>query len=99
MKKLFISCPMKGRTNENIEISIEKMHKMAEIIFDQPLEVIDSFLKVIFPKQIIRLFIILEEVFRKLPMQIILLECIIIIILKDAVLKQWLQMSTIYRHF
>ena len=37
MKKLFISCPMKGRTNENIEISIEKMHKMAEIIFDQPL--------------------------------------------------------------
>lgn len=31
MKKLFISVPMKGRTEENIRKSIEKMHKIAEI--------------------------------------------------------------------
>lgn len=45
MKKLFISCPMKNRTEENIKKSIEKMHKMAEIIFDQELEVIDSYIE------------------------------------------------------
>lgn len=27
MKKLFISCPMKGRTEENIRKSMEKMHR------------------------------------------------------------------------
>lgn len=43
MKKLFISCPMKGRTDENIKKSREKMHKIAEIIFDEELEVIPSF--------------------------------------------------------
>ena len=45
MKKLFISCPMKGRTEENIKKSMEKMHKMAEIIFDQELEVIPSYIE------------------------------------------------------
>lgn len=45
MKKLFISCPMKGRTDENIKNSMERMHKIAEIIFDQELEVIDSFIE------------------------------------------------------
>ena len=43
MKKLFISCPMRGRTEENIKKSMEKMHKIAEIIFDQELEVIPSY--------------------------------------------------------
>lgn len=43
MKKLFVSCPMKGRTEENIKKSIEKMHKIAEIIFDQELELIHSY--------------------------------------------------------
>jgi hypothetical protein len=42
MKKLFISCPMKGRTEENIRKSMEQMHKIAEIIFDQELEIIPS---------------------------------------------------------
>ena len=42
MKKLFISCPMKGRTEENIKRSMEKMHKIAEIVFDQEVEVIPS---------------------------------------------------------
>jgi hypothetical protein len=45
MKKLFISCPMKGRTEENIKKSMERMHKMAEIIFDQELEVIPSYIE------------------------------------------------------
>ena len=45
MKKLFISCPMKGRTEENIKKSMEKMHKIAEIIFDQELEVIPSYIE------------------------------------------------------
>lgn len=45
MKKLFISCPMKGRTEENIRKSMEKMHKVAEIIFDQQLEVIQTYIE------------------------------------------------------
>ena len=43
MKKLFISCPMKGRTEENIRKSMEKMHKIAEIIFGEELEVIPTY--------------------------------------------------------
>ena len=45
MKKLFISCPMKGRTEENIRKSMEKMHRIAEAIFDQELEVIPSYIE------------------------------------------------------
>ncbi len=45
MKKLFISCPMRGRTEENIKKSMEKMHKLAEIIFDQELEVIPTYIE------------------------------------------------------
>ena len=45
MKKLFISCPMKGRTEENIKKSVERMHKLAEIIFDEELEVIPSYIE------------------------------------------------------
>lgn len=42
MKKLFISVPMKGRTDEAIKNSMEKMHKMAEIIFGEELEVLQT---------------------------------------------------------
>ena len=45
MKKLFISCPMKGRTEENIRKSMEQMHKIAEIVFDQKLEVIPTYIE------------------------------------------------------
>lgn len=45
MKKLFVSCPMNGRTEENIKKSMEKMHKIAENVFDQKLEVIDSYVE------------------------------------------------------
>lgn len=44
-KKLFISCPMKGRTEEDIRKSMEKMHKIAEIIFEQELEVIPTYIE------------------------------------------------------
>lgn len=44
MKKLFISCPMRGRTEENIRNSMERMHKMAEAFFGQELEVIPSYI-------------------------------------------------------
>ena len=43
MKKLFISVPMKGRKQEDIEYSMEKMKKIAEALFDEELEVIDSY--------------------------------------------------------
>ena len=43
MKKLFISCPMRGLTRETIKANIEKMHKIAEIVFDQELEVIQCY--------------------------------------------------------
>ena len=43
-KKLFISCPMNSRTEENIKRSMERMHKLAEIIFDQELEVIPTWI-------------------------------------------------------
>jgi hypothetical protein len=35
---------MKGRTEENIKNSISRMHKIAEIIFDQELELIPSYI-------------------------------------------------------
>lgn len=41
-KKLYISCPMKGRTEEAIRHDMDRMHKMAEIVFDQELEVIPT---------------------------------------------------------
>ncbi len=42
-KKLFISCPMAGRSEENIRKTREKMHKIAETVFEEELEVIDSY--------------------------------------------------------
>lgn len=45
MKKLFISCPMKNRTEENIRKSMKKMHEIAEIYFDEKLEVIPTYIE------------------------------------------------------
>ena len=42
--KLFISCPMNGLSDEMIKANREKMHKIAEIVFDQELEVIPSYI-------------------------------------------------------
>lgn len=44
MKKLFISCPMKGRTDEAIKESMKKMHKIAEAVFSEELEPIDTYI-------------------------------------------------------
>lgn len=44
MKKLFVSCPMKGRTDEAIKDSMERMRKIAELVFGEDLEAIDSFI-------------------------------------------------------
>lgn len=43
MKKLFISCPMRGRTNEAIKKTTEKMHKIAEAVFGEELEVLPTY--------------------------------------------------------
>jgi hypothetical protein len=45
MKKLFISVPMKGRTEEEIKASIQKMKKIAEIYEGEELELIDSYIE------------------------------------------------------
>lgn len=45
MKKLFISVPMKGRTEEEIKHSITKMHRIAEAYEGEELELIDSWVE------------------------------------------------------
>lgn len=42
MKKLFISAPMNGRTKENVQKSFKQMKDIAEAIFGEELEVIDT---------------------------------------------------------
>ena len=44
MKKLFVSVPMKGRTEEEIRKTIDKMKKIAEIYEGEELELIDSYI-------------------------------------------------------
>ena len=45
MKKLFISQPMKGKTNEEIEAEKAKAIEEAKIVLNDDVEVIDSFFK------------------------------------------------------
>lgn len=45
MKQLFASVPMKGRTEEEIKASIQKMKKVAEIYEGEELELIDSYIE------------------------------------------------------
>lgn len=45
MKKLFVSVPMKGRTEEEIKASIQKMKQIAEIYEGEKLELIDSYIE------------------------------------------------------
>lgn len=44
MKKLFVSVPMKDRTEKEIKDSIAKMHKIAEAYEEEKLELIDTFI-------------------------------------------------------
>lgn len=43
MKKLFISCPMRNRTEAAIKASMEQMHRIAEAVFGEELEVIPTY--------------------------------------------------------
>lgn len=45
MKKLFISVPMRNRTEYDIKASMEQMHKIAEAVFGEELEVIPTYFK------------------------------------------------------
>lgn len=45
MKKLFVSVPMKGRTETEIKDSIQKMKKIAEAYEGEELELIDSYVE------------------------------------------------------
>ncbi len=45
MKKLFVSIPMKGRTEEEIKKSIQKMKKIAEAFEEEELELINSYVE------------------------------------------------------
>lgn len=45
MKKLFVSVPMKGRTEEEIKASIQKMKMIAEVYEGEELELIDSYIE------------------------------------------------------
>lgn len=44
MKKLFVSVPMRGRTEEAIKSSIAKMKAIAEVFEGEELELIDSYI-------------------------------------------------------
>lgn len=45
MKRIFVSVPMKGRTEVEIKVSIQKMKKIAEIYEGEELELIDSYIE------------------------------------------------------
>lgn len=52
MKKLFVSVPMKGRTEKEIKASIQKMKRIAEAYEGEELELIDSYVEDNPPKNI-----------------------------------------------
>lgn len=41
MKKLYVCCPVKGREWKDVVDSFEKMKKIAEIVFEEELEIIN----------------------------------------------------------
>lgn len=43
MKKIFISVPMRGRTEENIRKSIEKMRACAKILLEDDVTIVNEF--------------------------------------------------------
>ena len=45
MKRLFISCPMRGRTDEAIRETMAQMHKIAEAVFNEELEVLPTYIE------------------------------------------------------
>ena len=43
MKKLFISCPMRKRSEEDIRKTFDKLHRIAEAVFEKELEAIPTY--------------------------------------------------------
>ena len=82
MKKLFVSVPMKGRTEEEIKASIQKMKKIAEIY-----ELI-VILRTIRPKEITKQYSILEKALRNWHKQMYLLAFVNFMTGTDARLKE-----------
>jgi len=66
MKKLFISCPMRGRKEEDIKKSMEKMHNIAEATLGEKLEVIPSFIEHQPPENVEKAIWYLGESIKKL---------------------------------
>lgn len=52
MKKLFVSVPMRGRKDEDIKESIRKMHKIAEVMLGEKLELIPAYLDEVAPADV-----------------------------------------------
>ena len=66
MKKLFVSVPMKGKTQEEIKASIEKLKNIAEVYEGEDLELIDSYIEGSPPKDINEAVWYLGESLKKL---------------------------------
>lgn len=66
MKKLFVSVPMKGRTEEEIKASIQKMKKIAEIYEGEELELIDSYIEGYSPRDSKETILVLGKSLEKL---------------------------------
>lgn len=66
MKKLFVSVPTEGRTEEEIKSSIQKMKKIAQICEGEELELIDSYIEDNPPKDIKKAVWYLGESLKKL---------------------------------
>ena len=45
MEKLFISCPMRSRSDAEIKATMEQMHRIAEAVFDTEFEVIPTYIE------------------------------------------------------
>lgn len=67
MKKLFVSVPMKGRTEEEIKASIQKMKKIAEICEGEKLEIINNYNDGYLPNDSVQVKQYSEENLKKLP--------------------------------
>ena len=66
MKKLFISCPMKNRSEKDIRNTMDVLHKLAEEAFNQKLERIDSYIEDNSPKDSKQAIWFLGESIKKL---------------------------------
>lgn len=44
MKKLFVSCPMNGRSDEDIFNTINRLHKITEFMINEELELIQTYI-------------------------------------------------------